>query len=79
VLRFRVEIFERRSLPIVVKEENMLVGEVFKTAGEIYLMGIVIAIGLAALIKLICYCIDRSEQNAKPKAQTVDAAGGDTE
>ena len=57
----------------------MLIGEVFKTAGEIYLMGIVIAIGIAALIKLICYCINRSEQNAKPKTLMVYPREGSPE
>jgi len=54
----------------------MTVVEAFKMAGEIYLFGIVIALGIAALIKLICFYINRSEEKAKLKSPTIDCEGG---
>ena len=55
----------------------MSVGEAFQMAGEIYVLGIAIALGLAALIKLICYIINRSEQKAEAAAQTAGNGGGE--
>jgi len=43
----------------------MGVGEAFLTAGQIYGIGFVIALGMAALIKLISYVIGRSEARGK--------------
>ena len=37
----------------------MGVGEAFLLSGQIYVMGAAIALGMAALIKLICFVIDR--------------------
>ena len=54
----------------------MSVGEAFQMAGEIYIMGIVIALGMAALIKLICFGINRSELKAASKTQMIDDKGG---
>ena len=48
----------------------MSVGEAFGVAGEVYVLGVAIALGMAALIKLICYVIDKSDQRAAAKAQT---------
>jgi len=59
-----------------MKEEKMSVGEAFQMAGEIYIMGIVIALGMAALIKLICFGINRSELKAASKTQMIDDKGG---
>jgi len=53
----------------------MSVGEAFQTAGEIYVLGVVIALGMAALIKLICYLINRSEQKTEAKTQAADSGG----
>ena len=39
----------------------MGVGEAFILSGQVYVMGAAIALGMAALIKIICYVIDRSE------------------
>ena len=42
----------------------MSVGEAFGVAGEVYVLGIAIALGMAALIKLINYVISRSDRKA---------------
>ena len=52
----------------------MSVGEAFHMAGEIYVLGIAIALGLAALIKLISFIIERSEKKAM--VQSNDNKGG---
>ena len=39
----------------------MSVGEAFLLSGQVYVMGAAIALGMAALIKLICFVIDRSD------------------
>ena len=45
----------------------MSVGEAFLTAGQIYVMGFAIALGMAAIIKLICVVISRSDAKAAAK------------
>ena len=47
----------------------MSVGEAFGVAGEVYVLAIAIALGLAALIKLINYVIERTDQKAAAKPQ----------
>jgi len=54
----------------------MSVTEAFQIAGEVYIMGIIIALGIAALIKLICYSVSRSEAKQEEKAQLVNAEEG---
>jgi len=51
----------------------MSIGGAFQMAGEIYILGIVIALGMAALIKLICFCINKSEQK-----DSADNGGGNS-
>ena len=51
----------------------MSVGQAFLMSGQIYVLGIAIALGLAALIKLINYIISRSEQKARAVTQGVDS------
>ena len=46
----------------------MSVGEAFLTAGQIYAMGFIIALGMAAVIKLICVIIKKSDAKAAAKA-----------
>lgn len=50
----------------------MTVGEAFLMSGQVYVMGAAVALGMAALIKLICYVIDRNDKKA---AQLSKAAG----
>ena len=54
----------------------MSVGEAFMMSGQIYVLGIAIALGMAALIKLICYVIDRSDRKAEAKAEAAGSEGG---
>ena len=56
----------------------MSVGEAFLMSGQVYVLGIAIALGMAALIKLICYVIDKSDQKAEIKAQSSGSEGGRT-
>ncbi|MDR1797866.1 MAG: hypothetical protein LBR44_10645 [Clostridiales Family XIII bacterium] len=51
----------------------MGVGEAFSLAGQVYVLGFAIALGMAALIKLINYVIRRSEEKA---AAAKDEEGG---
>ena len=44
----------------------MSVGEAFLMSGQVYVLGVAIALGMAALIKLICYVIDRKKEEAAP-------------
>ena len=53
----------------------MSVGEAFMMSGQIYVLAIAIALGMAALIKLICFVIERSDRKAESKAQAHAAAG----
>lgn len=53
----------------------MSVGEAFITTGQIYVMGFAIALGLAALIKLICYVINKVEAKAAKNTAAVDQGG----
>ena len=57
----------------------MSVGEAFGIAGEIYVLGIIIALGMAALIKLINHVIGRSEEKAKVAAQQAENRGGNAQ
>lgn len=43
----------------------MTVGEAFLTSGQVYVMGFAIALGMAALIKLITYVVGRSDAKAE--------------
>ena len=52
----------------------MSVGEAFLTAGQIYVMGFAIALGMAAVIKLICVIIKRSDAKEAAKAAAKDVA-----
>jgi len=54
----------------------MSVTDAFQIAGEVYIMGIIIALGIAALIKLICYGVNRSEAKEEEKARIVNAEEG---
>ncbi|MCL1896901.1 MAG: hypothetical protein FWG03_10200 [Clostridiales bacterium] len=54
----------------------MSVGEAFMMSGQVYVLGIAIALGMAALIKLICFVIDRSDRKAEAKAQAAAGEGG---
>ena len=55
----------------------MSVGEAFLLSGQVYVMGAAIALGMAALIKLICFVIDRGEaKRAKAEEATDDAVEG---
>ena len=54
----------------------MSVGEAFLMSGQVYVLGVAIALGMAALIKLICYVIDKSDQKAAHKAQASGEEGG---
>jgi hypothetical protein len=56
----------------------MSVGEAFLTSGQIYVMGFAIALGMAALIKLINYVIHHSDDRAAAKeaAKTAAREGG---
>jgi len=54
----------------------MSVGEAFQTAGEIYVLGIAIALGMAAIIKLICFLINRSDQKIEAKERAAGGGGG---
>ena len=57
----------------------MSVGEAFLMSGQIYVLGIAIALGMAALIKVICYVINRSEQKAVAKTQVAGNGGGEAQ
>jgi hypothetical protein len=48
----------------------MTVGQAFLTSGQIYVMGFAIALGMAALIKLITYVISHSDARAAAKEAT---------
>jgi|GEM_PF-2968659 len=56
----------------------MSVGEAFLLSGQVYVLGAAIALGMACLIKLICYLIDRSDRKAEAQAAqaAVDEQGG---
>ena len=54
----------------------MSVGEAFLTAGQIYVMGFAIALGIAAIIKLICVVIQRSDAKEAAKLAAKEAAKG---
>ena len=54
----------------------MSVGEAFLMSGHVYVLGTAIALGMAALIKLICYVIDRSDKKAAMKAEPSGNEGG---
>jgi len=54
----------------------MGVGEAFIMAGHIYVLGAVIALGMAALIKLICFVIDRSDKKAAARLKAAGGEGG---
>jgi len=54
----------------------MTVGEAFALSGQVYVMGVAIALGMAALIKLICYIIDRSEKKAVGRLKAGDGERG---
>ena len=54
----------------------MTVGEAFLMSGQVYVMGVAVALGIAAMIKLICYIIDRSESKTKSKVHTVGEEEG---
>ena len=54
----------------------MTVNEAFAMAGQVYVMGVAIALGIAAMIKFICVVIDRSEQKTAVKAQASGKEGG---
>jgi hypothetical protein len=54
----------------------MSVGEAFMLSGQVYVMGAAIALGMAVLIKLICYIINRSDEKAAAKVQAADRKGG---
>ena len=54
----------------------MGVGEAFMLSGQVYVMGAAIALGMAALIKLICYIIDRSDAKQAARAQDTAEKGG---
>jgi len=47
----------------------MTIGEAFVMSGQIYVMGAAVALGMAALIKLICYVIDRNEKKTGSEAK----------
>ena len=53
----------------------MGISEAFQIAGEVYIIGIIIALCIAALIKLICYSVNRSEAKEEEKTQMVNAEG----
>ena len=50
----------------------MSVGEAFSTAGQVYIIGFAIALGMAALIKLIRFWIDRSERKEAEKREQAE-------
>ena len=52
----------------------MSVGEAFLTSGQIYVMGFAIALGMAAIIKLINVIISKSD--AKSAAKESASKGG---
>ena len=52
----------------------MSVGEAFLTAGQIYVMGFAIALGMAAIIKLINVVIKKSDAKAAIKEAAKEAA-----
>ena len=54
----------------------MTVGEAFLTAGQIYVMGFAIALGIAAIIKLICVVIQKSDAKEAAKLAAKEAAKG---
>ncbi|MDR0876359.1 MAG: hypothetical protein LBN12_09135 [Clostridiales Family XIII bacterium] len=52
----------------------MGIGQAFLTSGQIYVMGFAIALGMAALIKLITFVISHSD--AKSAAKAAEKEGG---
>ncbi len=54
----------------------MGVGESFLLAGQVYVLGIAIALGMAALIKLINYIIRKADQRAALKTPAETNQGG---
>ena len=54
----------------------MTVSEAFLMSGQIYVMGVAIALGMAALIKLICVVIERSDKKTAEKDQIACKEGG---
>ena len=58
--------------------EPMSVGDAFLMSGQVYVLGIAIALGMAALIKLISYIIDRSDRKAEgdTKASAAERSDG---
>jgi hypothetical protein len=54
----------------------MSVGEAFLVSGQIYVLGFAIALGMAALIKLINYTISRSDAKEAVKAAKAAAEAG---
>jgi hypothetical protein len=55
----------------------MGVGEAFLLSGQIYVMGAAIALGMAALIKFICFMIDRGETKNASESGVIDNKGGE--
>ncbi|MDR3364645.1 MAG: hypothetical protein LBS91_06845 [Clostridiales Family XIII bacterium] len=54
----------------------MGVGEAFLVSGQIYVLGFAIALGMAALIKLINHIISRSDAKEAAKAAAAGGEGG---
>ena len=55
----------------------MSVGEAFLMSGQVYVLGVAIALGMAALIKLINYVIGRSEQKEAARTQAAETPTGE--
>ena len=53
----------------------MSVGEAFSMAGQVYVIGFAIAIGMAAMIKVINVVISRSEQKEAEKREKANRTG----